>query len=84
MENSATDFSSFLFFPNPFFFHRKEKKFEISSKWTIVSCSRFSELEGKVVEEGREGERQRKFSLWHEHPSSEGEGRAVERAAYKS
>lgn len=65
--------SPFLSFPLPSSFpHRsrtrkRKKKFEISpGKWTIVSCSRFFELEGKVDREGES------FSLWYEHPSSEG------------
>lgn len=65
--------STFLSFPLPSSFpHRsrtrkRKKKFEISpGKWTIVSCSRFFELEGKVDREGES------FSLWYEHPSSEG------------
>lgn len=67
--------SPFLSFPLPSSFpHRsrtrkRKKKFEISpGKWTIVSCSRFFELEGKVDREGES------FSLWYEHPSSEEEG----------
>lgn len=60
-------FSPTFFFPPSISNEKKKKKFEISpGKWTIVSCSRFFELEGKVDREGES------FSLWYEHPSSEG------------
>lgn len=77
-----------LFFPT-FFFppsisnEKKKKKFEISpGKWTIVSCSRFFELEGKVDMEGEKG-RERVFRSGTSIHRAKGGGR-VERVADKS
>lgn len=67
MENSATDFSSFLFFPTPFFFSIDPSKREKNLKYHRVSGQSFPVPDFPNWKEKwwRKGERERDRESFH-------------------